>query len=68
MTFGEVLADHMDETGLNQSDVAKIAGLTRAAISGIVNNKRDPMLSTALLIMRKTHMPIKYFMMIDHTA
>lgn len=68
MTFGELLKQHMDINGLNQSDVSRITGFTRAAICQIIGNKRSVMLNTAIIIVRKLQMPINTWLEIEPAA
>jgi len=65
MKFGELLKRYMEENAITQADVARITGLTRAAICQIVNGKRDVMLTTAIIIVRRLQMPISTWLEVD---
>ena len=65
MKFGKLLQRHIEQNALTQADVARITGFTRAAICQIVNGKRDVMLTTAILIVRKLQMPLSTWLELD---
>jgi transcriptional regulator with XRE-family HTH domain len=56
--FGKNLEAVMDALGLCQKDVAERTGLTQAAISQILNGKREPSLGTICKIL--TYLPVKF--------
>lgn len=41
-TFGQWLLGEMGERKMSQSDLARAAGVTRAAISDVINGRRNP--------------------------
>jgi transcriptional regulator with XRE-family HTH domain len=52
MDFGKQLKKRIDELGMTQESFAKKCGLTNAAISQIINGKRDPSLKSIVKILK----------------
>lgn len=48
--FGKNLKEELKELDWNQRDFAKHAGITPAALSMLINGKREPLLSTLIKI------------------
>jgi len=51
VNFSRNLKSIMDHLGMSQSELADKSGVTRAAISQIINNKREPSLVTICRIL-----------------
>jgi transcriptional regulator with XRE-family HTH domain len=56
--FGRNLKEVMDALGMSQIDLANKSGMTPAAISQIISEKREPSLSTICLILQV--IPVKF--------
>jgi len=56
--FGRNLKRVLDTLGMNQVELANKTGLTTAAVSQIINHKRDPSLSTVIKILQAV--PVKF--------
>lgn len=52
LQFGDRLKIHLDIFGISQVELAKNSGLTPAAVSQIINHKRDPSLSSVVAIIK----------------
>lgn len=65
MSFGKNLNKIMKNLGMSQSDLAWKSGLTQAAISQILSDKREPSLSTIIAIMQV--IPVKFEKLIEET-
>jgi len=48
--FAKSLASVLDYLNMSQSDFASLVGITPAAVSQIINGKREPSLSTVIKI------------------
>lgn len=48
--FTANLQHYMEERGMNQSQLAEAAGLTESTVSRYLNGKREPKISTALVL------------------
>lgn len=56
--FGPKLKALIDLMDIDQAELAEITGLTPAAISQILNGKREPTLGTVCKILRR--IPVKF--------
>jgi len=57
-TFGKNLKEVLVAIDMKPIDLAKLTGLTTSGISMIMTGKRDPKLSTVLLILKV--LPVKF--------
>lgn len=56
--FGKNLKEVMISLGMTQTDLAIRTGLTQAAISQVLSGKREPSLSTVIIILKV--IPVKF--------
>ncbi len=61
--FAKNLGDTMEALGKRQCDIVKETGLTRSAVSALMNGKRDPQLSTIVKILKV--IPVKFEKLIE---
>ena len=67
MNLGDTIHGLRKKKGVAQIDLAKMAGITQAYLSGIENNKREPNLSTLKKLSEKLEvpLPIIFFLSLD---
>jgi transcriptional regulator with XRE-family HTH domain len=57
--IGEFIKTNRKSSGLNQSDLAEISGITAKALSGIENSQVDPKYSTVMVLLENLGYKIK---------
>lgn len=62
MTFQQVLAEHMQERGISQSELARLCGTTEATISRSLNGVSVPKSDLVLSIANALNVSIDYLM------
>ena len=57
-SFGKNMRTIMSTLGMDQTELAKMTGLTQAAVSQLLNGVRDPSIHTLVKIMKV--IPVKF--------